>query len=306
MTFGRFTCGLSAVLLLAWLLLLGPGGGIAAAQDAQAVPALSARVVDKTGTLSAAQIGALDEKLKALEVEKGSQLVVLLVPTTAPEDIASYANRVANTWKIGRRAVGDGVLLIVAKDDRKLRIEVSKSLEGAIPDLAARRIIDNTITPRFKQGDFSGGVDAGVVQIVARVKGEALPEPAPPQRTVAGSMAQFELTDLLVFAVFALPIAAAVARKIFGRKLGALATGAAVGALGLVFTASVVIAVAAGLIAMLFSLFAGSSSGPTRWRRGGNDLPGFGGGHNGGWSGGGGFSSGGGGDFGGGGASGSW
>ena len=309
MTSGRFRCRLCAVLYLAWLVLLGLGGGSVAAQDVQAVPALSARVIDNTGTLSAAEIAALDGKLKALEVEKGSQLVVLLVATTAPEDIASYANRVANAWKIGRRAVGDGVLLLVAKDDRKLRIEVSKSLEGAIPDLAARRIIDNAITPRFKQGDFAGGVDAGVVQIVARVRGEALPEPAPRQRTARGNTAQFELTDLLVFAVFALPIAAAVARKIFGRKLGALATGAGVGVLGMVFTASLVIAIVAALIAMLFALFAGSSSGPARWRRGGNNLPGFGGGHSGGWSGGGGgggFSSGGGGDFGGGGASGRW
>jgi uncharacterized protein len=117
----------------------------------------------------------LKAKLAALEAAKGSQVVVLMLPTTAPEDIASYANRVGNTWKIGRKGVGDGVLLIVAKDDRKVRIEVAKTLEGAIPDLAAKQIIDQALTPRFKVGDYAGGLDAAVEQLAARIKGEPLP-----------------------------------------------------------------------------------------------------------------------------------
>ena len=162
------------------MLGLGLGAINAFAQDVQAVPALSARVIDTTGTLDDAQKAALDTRLAALEAQKGAQVVVLVVPSTAPEDIASYANRVANTWKIGRREVGDGVLLIVAKNDRALRIEVAKTLEGAIPDLAANRIIDEAITPRFRSGDYAGGLTAGVEQLAARIAGEPLPAVAGP------------------------------------------------------------------------------------------------------------------------------
>jgi uncharacterized protein len=132
-------------------------GGGAFAQDVLPVPELSSHVMDNTGTLSAPARAMLDEKLAAFEASTGSQVVVLMVPSTAPEDIASYANRVGNTWEIGRREVGDGLLVIVAKDDRKVRIEVAKSLEGAIPDLAARQVIDRAMSPLFKQGDFWGG-----------------------------------------------------------------------------------------------------------------------------------------------------
>lgn len=308
MTAGTAAQRMGACLRGAALALLVLVCGSGWAQDLLPVPALAARVMDNTGTLTGAQIAALDAKLQALETSKGSQLVVLVVATTAPEDIASYANRVANTWKIGRRDVGDGVLLIVAKDDRKLRIEVAKTLEGAIPDLAARRIIDAAISPRFRQADFAGGIDAGVTQIVALVNGEALPAPGA-QPSGMGKAAQFEWMDLLIFMVFALPIGANVARGILGRRLGALATGAGVGVLALVFTASLVIAGVAGAIALVFTLLTGSS-GLARAHRSGGGFAGFGGGQGGGWSGGGssggGFSSGGGGDFGGGGASGSW
>jgi uncharacterized protein len=131
-------------------------------------------VIDATDSLEAGQKAALEAKLAALEAAKGSQVVVLMVPTTAPEDIASYANRVGNTWKIGRKSVGDGVLLVVAKDDRKVRIEVAKTLEGAIPDLAAKQIIDQALTPRFKQGDYAGGLDAAVDQLAARIKTQTM------------------------------------------------------------------------------------------------------------------------------------
>ena len=128
------------------------------AQDVQPIPPLSGRVIDQTATLSAAQVQALDARLAGVERERGSQIVVLMLASTQPEDIAAYAQRVADSWKIGRRQVGDGVLVVVAKNDRRVRIEVAKALEGAIPDLAASRIINESITPAFKAGDFAGGL----------------------------------------------------------------------------------------------------------------------------------------------------
>ena len=286
-------------------LLLG-AGQLAQAQGLLPVPALSARVIDQTGTLDAAQVAALADRLATLEARKGSQVVVLLVPTTAPEDIASYANRVANEWKIGRRTVGDGVLLIVAKDDRSVRIEVAKTLEGAIPDLAASRIIQGAITPRFREGDFAGGLLAGVDRIAALLAGEPLPEPDPTASRRRGGADG--VRDMLVFLVFALPIGSALLRGIVGRKLGALATGAITGGLAFLFSASLVIALLAGVAALAYALFAGitlprGGSGGWRSGRGGGHWGGGGGGFS---SGGGGFSSGGGGNFGGGGASGRW
>lgn len=291
-----------ATLLLLWL--WGAALGLRA-QDLQPVPALSARVVDQTGTLDAAQRQALEQRLAALEQAKGSQLVILIVPSTAPEDIASYANRVGNSWKIGRREVGDGVLLVVALNDRKLRIEVAKTLEGAIPDLAAKQIIERAITPRFRQGDYAGGLNAGVDQLAARIQGEPLPPmEAPPERRPA---AGFELTDLAIFLFVAVPVMAGVARRLLGRKRGALLTGGGVGLLAWWITASLLIAGAAGLVALLVSLLSAVLPSPRRQGWGGHHG-GWGAGH-GGWGGGGGgggFSSGGGGDFGGGGASGDW
>jgi len=269
-----------------------------------AVPALSAHVMDTTGTLDAQQVQALEGKLSAFEQSRGAQVVVLLVPTTQPEDISSYANRVANTWKIGRKEIGDGLLLIVAKNDRSIRIEVAKTLEGAIPDLAAKRIIEQAITPRFRQGDFAGGLNAGVDQIFKLITGEALPAPA--AQTSTGK-AGFEWMDLLIFAFIAIPVMAGVARSILGPKFGALATGGAVGALALLVTSSLLIAGVAAFVALLFALFSGAArSLGTGFGSGRGSGGGWGGGFGGGGGGGGGFSSGGGGDFGGGGASGKW
>ena len=280
------------------------GCAVAGAQQVLSVPALSGRVIDTTATLDASQVAAL-------ETQKGAQVVVLMVPTTRPEDIASYANRVANTWKIGRRDVGDGVLVIVAKTDRSLRIEVAKTLEGAIPDLAARQIIEQAITPRFKQGDYAGGLDAGIDQLVARITGEPLPAVRAVAKKQGIGQADFQWFDLLIFMVFALPIGAAIARSVFGRKLGAFLTGLGVGGIALVVTASVLLAGIAGVVALAYALITGfaSPAGAGRgWRRGATGLgAGHGWGGVGGWGGGGGgFSSGGGGNFGGGGASGNW
>lgn len=284
-----------ALCLVAWA---------ASAQVLLPVPALSGHVIDQTATLSSAQQQALESKLTALEAAQGSQVVVLLVATTQPEDIASYANRVANTWKIGRKGIGDGLLLIVAKSDRKMRIEVAKSLEGAIPDLAAKQIIDTALTPAFKRGDYAGGMDAAVDQLAARIKGEALPTPVQSgDAEYDGGI--FEWQNLAVFVFFGVLLGGRIARGLFGNKLGAVLTGVAVGVLVKVLTASVLIGILAAFAAMIFTLISSVT-------RGSLGAGGFGGGSSGGgWSSGsssdgGGFSSGGGGDFGGGGASGDW
>lgn len=262
--------------------------------------------------LSAEQKTLLETKLAGFEQRKDSQLVILMVPSTQPEDISSYANRVANAWKIGRSTVGDGVLLLVAKNDRQLRIEVAKTLEGAIPDLAAKRIIDQAIAPALRQNDYAGGLNAGVDQVIARVSGEALPESQIAQ-TVSRRGPVLPM-GVLVFLVFALPIAVGLARAIFGRKLGAVATGLGVGGLAFFFSASLWIAGIAALVALVYAVVSGLSNlGGGRMGRGMGGLgTGIGMGSGAGWSGGGGggggggFSSGGGGDFGGGGASGRW
>ena len=298
-----------------WRLFLAIVFAIAAAagawaQPVQPVPALAARVIDQTGTLDAGQRAALEAKLAAFEKAKGSQVVVLMVPTTAPEDIASYANRVGNTWKIGRRDVGDGVLLLVAKDDRKMRIEVAKTLEGAIPDVLAARIIDETMKPRFRSNDFAGGIDAAVGQITGLVQGEALPAPEGGGKPSSAD-GRLDWENLAVFLFVGVLVGGTVVRAIFGNRLGPLVMGGGAGAVAYVVTASIAIAAVAGIAALVLTLMgaAGGAIAPTRRGRGGGGWSSGGGG--GGWSsggssGGGGFSSGGGGDFGGGGASGDW
>ena len=164
---GRLVSGL---LLTLWLAFASFTAG---AQGVQPVPTLTAHVMDSTGTLNAAQREALEAKLTAFEKARGAQVVLLIVPTTQPEDIAAYAQRVGDSWKIGRKSIGDGLLLVVAKNDRTVRIETTKTLEGPIPDLAASKIIENAITPRFKQGDFAGGLTAGVQQLAFLIEGRA-------------------------------------------------------------------------------------------------------------------------------------
>lgn len=280
--------------LLAW-----PLAGLA--QSLQPIPPLSARVIDQTATLTDSQRRALEDKLTAFERERGSQVVVLLVRSTAPEDITDYTQRLGDAWKIGRQEVGDGVLLVVAKDDRTLRIATAKAVEGAIPDLIAHRIIEGAITPRFKQGDFVGGIDAGVDQILARLKGEELP--LPPAQAAAGQGVNWE--ELLIFIGFAAPVITRVLRGILGRTLGSLAATGIVGGIAWSFTGSVFIALAAALLAGVMGLLMARLP---RGGGGGGSGPGggWGGGGRSGGSGGGGFSSGGGGNFGGGGSSGRW
>lgn len=293
--------------LRSWLALLGLwlGAGLALAQGVLPVPELRARVMDQTGTLDAARVAALEAQLAAFEQRQGSQVVVLMVSSTAPEDIADYTQRLGDAWKIGRRDVGDGVLFVIAKDDRRLRIATAKALEGAIPDLVASRIIEQAVKPAFGHNDYAGGIQAGVDQILAHIRGEPLPLPGDRAATAGG----YEPMDLLIAALFVVPILSGVLRGIFGNKLGSLLTGAGAGGLAWVITSVLWIAIGIGLLGLLAALFMQMlPAAPVRSRRPDGWGAGHGGGHSGGggWGGGGGFSTGGGGDFGGGGASGSW
>jgi uncharacterized protein len=300
--------------LLALLLLLSAGIG-AHAQEPLPVPALSARVVDQTGTLTPGERQALESRLAAFEAQAGPQIVVLVVATTVPEDIASYAQRVGEAWKLGRRDVGDGLLLVVAKDDRRLWIATSKALEGAIPDLAARQVIQEKISPAFKRGDYAGGLTAGIDALMARIRGEGLPVPTPGPYAGAGDDG-VDLESLLIFFFVGVPIIGSALTGIFGRRLGSLLSSAGAGAFGWAFTSSWVLAAVAATIALVVVGILGIGATRQRLgrlRRGRSDpviwsggTGGWGGGSSGGWGGGGGFSSGGGGDFGGGGAGGDW
>ena len=286
--------GIIAIFLIAFL------GVQSQAETLLAVPALSAHVIDQTGTLDASQRGAMEQRLAEIEQKEGSQLVVLMVRSTAPEDIAAFANRVGNAWKIGRHEVGDGVLIVVAKNDRKMRIEVAKALEGAIPDLAAARIIDQAMKPRFRSGDFAGGLNAAIDQLAARIAGEALPEPASTQKSQGATS---DWMALAPFFLFGLVVFGPIGRAIFGKRLGAGLVGGGAGTLALVLTSSWFLAVLAAVCALAFVLIP-LGRGGSGWSSGGGGGGGWG--TSGGGSGGGGFSSGGGGDFGGGGASGDW
>jgi uncharacterized protein len=265
-----------------------------------AVPPLTGRVVDLTNTLGSGDVAALDQKLKDFEAQKGSQVAVLIVPTTAPETIEQYSLRVVEQWKLGRRKVDDGALLIVAKDDRKLRIEVGYGLEGALNDATSKRIIDEVITPRFRNGDFAGGITAGVDRILSVINGEPLPAPAPaPPRQRPADLS--ELGNLFPFLFIGTLFAGGILRSMLGRLLGAIVAGGGIGVVIWFLIGVWPVAMIAALIAFFFTLV-GDSLGSGR----GGFIPGGGGG--GGFesgSSGGGFSGGGGG-FGGGGASGSW
>jgi uncharacterized protein len=284
--------------------------GPAAAQDVVPVPVLTARVIDQTATLTPAQTEALSAKLAAIEKERGAQIVVLMVPTARPEDIASFAQRVASNWKLGRKEVGDGLLLTVAKNDRDVDIRVAATLQGAIPDVVAGRIINEQIKPAFRAGDFAGGLNSAVDRLGALVAGEKLP---PPRAETTPSRSRgrggFDWQDLALFLFVGVPILGRMLSGVMGRKLGALATGVGVGAIGWFLTASLLVAAGAGIVALfvvgVMGLGGGSRGGgfgPVIWGGGG----GFGGGGGGFGGGGGGFGSGGGGNFDGGGASGRW
>jgi uncharacterized protein len=290
----------------------------AAAADV-AVPPLTGRVVDLTGTLSNDDIAAQTQTLKNLEMRKGSQVAVLIVPTTQPETIEQYSIRVAEAWKIGRKKIDDGALLVIAKNDHKLRIEVGYGLEGSLTDVTSRRIIDEVIAPRFKSGDFAGGIATGITRIIAVIDGEPLPAPAPEashEQDFSDWIGFFN--PLNPFFIVGIAAVGSILRRVLGRLIGSAATGGVIGALAWYLLGSIAIGAILGSIISVIAFFfdsimqasfnAGRGSG-----RGGGWVGGsYSGGSGGGWSSGssssssdGGFS-GGGGSFGGGGASGSW
>ena len=256
------------------------------------VPALAGHIIDQTGTLTTEQKAALEQTLAAFEASKGSQLAVLIVPTSAPEAIEQYALRVAEQWKLGRKKVDDGAILVVAKNDRTLRIEVGYGLEGALTDATSNRIISETILPRFKQQDFYGGITAGVGQIIRVIDGEPLPAPT---RRAAGSEGDLQRYVPLVF-ILALAVGG-VLRSVLGKVPGSLVTGGVVAVIAWFVVGALSMAAIAGVFALFITLVGGGM--------GRHGLGGFYGGGRGGHGGGGGFRGGGGG-FGGGGASGRW
>ena len=278
-----------------------------------AVPALSGRVVDQTGTLSSGDIDTLTQRLKDLERRKGSQVAVLIVPTTQPETIEQFSIRAAEAWKIGRRKIDDGALLVVAKDDHKLRIEVGYGLEGALTDVTARRIIDEVIVPEFRSGDFAGGISAGVDRIIRVVDGEPLPAPRP---EASHSNAPDFLFNVIFspFGFLGYVVVAGIMRGLLGRLLGSGATAGVVGAVVWFILGSIAASAVFGVIAFFLTMFGdGILAASQQASRGGRGSYGGGwstGSSGGAWSGGssdsGGGFSGGGGSFGGGGASGSW
>jgi uncharacterized protein len=293
---------------LAHLLLLLCLVPRAFAADLVPVPPLTGHVVDLTGTLSPGDLGGLDARLTAFEAEKGSQIAVLIVSTTRPEAIEQYSMRVAEAWKLGRKKVDDGAILLVAKEDRALRLEVGYGLEGALSDLVSKRIVSDFIAPRFKQGDFAGGIHAGVDVILKVVQGEPLPAPVRRPRSDRPGFPGGGVGMALLFGGFVL---SGVLRAALGRVRGGVATGGAVGVLGYFMLGSVLLGAGAGIIALLFTLFSSGGGGGSGFRGGrgggfGGGLGGFGGGGFGGGGFGGGGFGGGGGGFGGGGASGRW
>ncbi len=281
---------------------------------AVAVPPLSGRVVDQTGTRRSDDVASLTQTLKNFEVRKGSQIAVLIVPTTDGEAIEQFSLRVAEAWKIGRKRVDDGALLVIAKNDRHLHIEVGYGIEGALTDATTKRIIDEDITPKFKAGDFAGGISAGVERMIKVIDGEKLPAPAPPQWHGPNPLDYIDPFNPFVLVL--LFFGGAFLRSILGRLIGSIANGGIIGLLAWLAVGSLAASILAGVVIFAISMLAESfaSAGPPVRGRGGYSGGGWSGGSSGGsWSGGssgssgdsGGFS-GGGGSFGGGGASGSW
>jgi uncharacterized protein len=276
-----------------------------------AVPPLVGRVVDTTGTLSASDIAAQSQRLLDFQKRKGSQIAVLIVPTTAPETIEQYSLRAAETWKIGRKKIDDGALLVVAKNDHRLRIEVGYGLEGALTDVTARRIIDEVIVPRFKAGDFTGGIGAGLTRMIGVVDGEPLPLPRP-EASHGPETDWNALSSFIPFSLFGALFVGGFLRTLFGSLLGSVVAGGVVAVIAWFVVGSLIAAAALGGFAFLLVLIGNGYHREWSSGRGGYS------GSSSGWSGGGGWSSdsssssgssdsgGGGGSFGGGGASGSW
>lgn len=299
--FGRLLAG-AAALLLAIAALAQESA------DPIAVPKLAARVTDLTGTLATAEREALEAKLKAFEDARGSQVTVLLVPSIGPEAIEEFAGRVTDAWALGRKGVDDGVLFVISTQERKMRIHTGRGVQGTLTDALSKRIVAELVAPRFRSGDFAGGIEGGVDAIIKAIEGEELPLPA---RKPAGGKVDTlsSYSNFLMLGFFLVPVVAMVLRSLFGRLLGAGATSGLAGAAGWLVFGSIAFGLVAALLAFVLTLFSGASMARGAGRGGGwgGGFPGggWGGGGGGSWGGGGGFSGGGGG-FDGGGASGGW
>jgi uncharacterized protein len=278
-----------------WLpaLLLLAAGAVHAAADAVAVPPLKARVTDLTGTLDAGQLATLEASLREFERGKGSQIAVLMLPTTQPETIEQYSIRVAEQWKIGRARVDDGVIMVIAKADQKMRIEVCYGLVGVIPDAIARRVIREVIAPHFLADNYFGGIRDGTGALMKLVEGEKLP-PATTGPGAAPGGADYQSMFMAFIALVLM--AGGVLKALLGRVFGSIATGLAAGLAVWLVAGALAAAAIAAILAFFLSLLIGV--GGRGYLPGGLGGGGFGGG-------GGGFGGGGGG-FGGGGASGGW
>ena len=270
------------------------------------IPPLRARVTDLTQTLSASEQQALDQKLAAWERDSGNQMVVLMVPSTKPEPIETYSIRVAEAWKVGRKGQDNGVLFLIAKDDRKLRLEVGYGLEGVLTDVTARRIIAENVAPLFRQNQYLAGINAGVDRVIAVVgKGEPLPPPKQAAKSRQG-VGGFDFGTLLIVLLVVVPVVGGILARIFGKVLGSGIGGGAVGAIAWFVGGSLIVAGIAGIIGFFVMLLFGGVGGIGRRGGGWVPIPGGGSWGGGGFGGGGGGFSGGGGSFGGGGASGGW
>ena len=298
-------CGGMALLAALALVLLVVALG---ARAETPVPKMTARVTDQTGSLTAAERDRLEEKLRAFEQAKGSQVAVLLVASIGTEVIEDFAGRVTDEWKLGRKSVDDGVLFVVAKQERKMRIHTGRGVQGTLTDALSRRIIAELVAPRFRTGDFAGGIEAGVDAIIKAIEGEALPLPAP--KKASGKVDTVSsYSNFIWIAFFAVPVVAMVLRSIVGRAAGAGLTSGITGIAAWFVFGSLAFGLVAAVAAFAFTLVGGSGIGRGVNRGGGYIPGGFGGGS---WGGGGGFGggdggfSGGGGGFDGGGSSGSW
>jgi uncharacterized protein len=278
----------ACLLTFCWVLLFASGSLRA---ELVPVPALQQRVTDLTQTLTPDQQSQLEAKLAAFEQQKGSQIAVLIVPSTKPEEIEQYSIRVVDAWKLGREKPDDGVLLLVAKDDRKMRLEVGYGLEGAIPDLIAKRIISEIMAPSFRQGDYYGGINNALEQVIKLISGEQLPAPA--QARPGGG----KLMDMLYVVLIGAFVVGGILRAIFGKFVGGVLNAGVIGALIWVFGGGLIIAIVLAIIAFFLTFIGAAGLG---------HIGGLGGLGGGGYGGSGGWGGGGGGGFGGGGASGSW
>ena len=295
-------CGFAGILAGSLALFLSFAALAVDVTDPIPVPKLTGRVIDLTGTLTREERDSLSARLKAFEDARGSQVAVLMVPSIGPETIEEFAGRVTDEWKLGRKSVDDGALFVVAKQERKMRIHTGRGVQGTLTDALSKRIVADIVAPKFRTGDFAGGIIAGTDAIMKAIEGEQLPLPEPKKRKVATSSGSVE--NFFWLAIFLVPLVASMLTKLLGRFFGSTLAGGVTGLAAWVIFGSAIIAGVVALIALIFA-FASGGKGFLSGGRGG----GWGGG---GWSSGGGSSgggdsfSGGGGSFDGGGSSGGW